>query len=92
MNDFKEFAQSLSPHPSKARILLELDQSEGIVKKVLNILQSDGGAVEYEIFQKENTIWLHVLIPSQEMQESVLRLTEAGYTRIRGVSAQYANY
>ena len=87
MNAFDEFAESLSPHPSKARIILELDDSEGSVKRVLHILQSDVGAVEYEIFHKTHAIWLHILIPSQEMRDSVLKLSEAGFTRIRGISA-----
>ena len=88
MNTFDEFADSLSSHPVKARIIIELDQSEGIVKRALHFLQGDKGDIEYELVHKKHTCWLHVLIPSNEMQDAVLKLSEAGFTQVRGISAQ----
>lgn len=88
MNTFDEFADSLSPHPSKAQIILELGHSEGTFKRALHILQGDEGDIEYEFVHRKHSSWLHVLIPSNEMQDAVLRLSEAGFTQVRGISAQ----
>ena len=90
MNAFDEFAQSLTPHPSKARIIVELVDCEASAEKALETLRDQGiHSVEYELFRKEHFVWIQILLPPEYIQESVLTLSEAGFTNIKGIGPQH---
>jgi hypothetical protein len=88
MDNFEEFAQSMEPHPTKAQIMIALENSVDTVNTALALLENEGGKLEYKVHQKSQGIWLHVFISSLEMQDAVLKLSEAGFIRVRGLSAQ----
>ena len=91
MNTFDEFAESLSPHPSKAKILLEVANDDNVVRHALDTLKDHGvEPIEHEILSQEHTVRMQILLPSEYLQESVLMLSEAGFTQVRGISAQTA--
>lgn len=83
---FETIDQSLSPHPSKARILIEINDKPGL-ETALNVLQNMGlDNVEHFIPWQEHPdrVLLHVDI--EDVKEAVLRLSEAGFNRVKGIN------
>lgn len=86
VQDFEKLWQSLTPDPSKAKILIEVNHGTGL-KTVLNILENMGiNSVEHHILSKEFPEWILFHIPIEDIKEIVLSLSEAGFGRVKGIN------
>ena len=87
MDSFDEISQSLKPHPSRAQILMELEAEGKTLEKALGILKAIGvQPIHYDILRKGNPSCVLFYLSTKDMREAVLKLTEAGFTRLKGVN------
>ena len=92
MDPIDEIFRSLQPHPSKAQILLEVEDEEKTVEKALGILETNGvQPIEHDFIRKGNPSFVLFYLSTNDMREAVLKLTEAGFTRLKAVSSKEAN-
>ena len=86
---FDDLAESLEVHPSKSQILIEVGPEECTLKKALVILEDlNIDQVQYEVLEKGNPSCILLFLPNEDMREAVFRLTEAGFTKVKGVNHQ----
>jgi len=86
MDIFDEMSQSLQAHPSKAQILLEVEDEGNTLEKAVGILKGhEAQPIEYDVLRKGNPSFVLFYLSSNDMREAVLKLTEAGFTRLKGV-------
>jgi len=86
MDIFDEMSQSLQAHPSKAQILLEVEDEGNTLESALGILKAHGvHPIEYDVIQKGDPSFVLFYLSTNDMQEAVLKLIEAGFTRLKGV-------
>jgi len=87
-----EISQTLKPHPSKAQILLEVEDEEKTLEKALGILETNGvKPIEYDFMRKGDPSFVLFYLSTNDMREAILNLTEAGFTRLKAVSSKEAN-
>ncbi len=88
MHPFEEIWRSLKAHPSEAQILLKLDDEEGTFEEALEILQGkEGRQIKHEFISEGNFSFVLFYLPSDDMRGAVLRLTQAGFTRLKGMDS-----
>ena len=89
MDIFEEFAQRLNVHPSKAQILVEVKDQEEAIERALTLLNSlKINWAEYRILHKLDPTLILILLSSQDLQEAVKGLSEAGFTKMKGLNSQ----
>lgn len=87
MDTFEEFSQSLKAHPSKAQILLEVNEEGATLEKAIGILKSLGvQPIDYNVLRKGNPLWVLFYLSTKDMREAALKLTEAGFTKLKGMN------
>ena len=88
---FDTISEKLKPNLTKGQILLEFSSSNETLDKALAILYSlEQGPIDYTYLQKKSpTIVLFYI--TYDVRKAVLNLTEAGFTKIKGISAQNKN-
>jgi hypothetical protein len=91
LDTFEEHARLLRPKPRHAQILLEVDGDGETLDKALKVLERAGvEPFRFEPLQKDLPSRVLIELSSHDMREAVLRLTEAGFCKIRGVNAAHA--
>ena len=89
MDIFEEFAQRLKVHSLKAQILLEVYDPQAPIEKPLTILNGLGiNWAEYRILHKLNPTLILIFLSSEDLQEAVKGLIEAGFTKLKGLNSQ----
>ena len=92
MDPIDEIFRSLQSNPSKAQILLEVEDEGKTLEKSLGILEANGvQPIEYDFIRKGDPSFVLFYISTNDMREAVLKLTEAGFTRLKAVSSKEAN-
>lgn len=92
MDPIDEIFQLIQPHPSKAQILLEVKDERKTLDMALRILEANGfQPIDYDFIRKGNSSFVRFYISPNYMREAVLHLTEAGFTRMRGINTKQAN-
>ena len=92
MDPLEEISQTLKPHPSKAQILLEVEDEGKNVEKALRILADNGiQQIEYDFIRKGDPSFVILYLSTNDMRGAALNLTEAGFTRLKAVSSKEAN-
>ena len=80
---FDKFARLLNIHSSKAQIFIEVKDSVDDLCKVREILEEfSKDDPEFHMSRIEYRHWILLLIPIKNMQEIVLKLTQAGFDKI----------
>lgn len=88
VDEFNSLAQALSPHPHRAQILLEVVSEGRTLDKAKAILRDAGVKVlEEEVPKKGDFRWVILHISVKDMRESVFKLSEAGFLRVKGVNS-----
>ncbi len=88
-DQFDDLAESLEVHPSKSQILIEVRPVECTLEKALVILEDlNIHQVQYQVLQKGNPSCILFFLSNEDMREAVLKLTEAGFTRVKGINPQ----
>jgi hypothetical protein len=88
VNPFDEISQSLQAHPIKAQILLEVADEGNTLEEALGILEAHGDQpIEYEVIRKEDPSLVLFFLSSIDMRGAVLKLTEAGFAKLKGVDS-----
>ncbi len=86
-DQFDDLAEALEVHPSKSQILIEVRPEECTLEKALIILENlNIYQVQHQVLQQGNTSCILLFLPNEDMREAVFRLTEAGFTRVKGVN------
>ena len=92
MDPLDEISRSLQAHPSKAQILLEVEDEGNALDSVLEILKAHGvNPIEYEVIQKGVPSFFLFYLSTNDMREIILKLTEAGFNRLKALSSKQAN-
>ena len=90
LDPFEEHARLLRPKPRHAQILLELDEGRETLEKALGVLK--GAGVEPFRFappQGQSPVRVLIELSSRDMREAVLRLSEAGFSKVKGINAAH---
>jgi len=88
-DQFDDLAESLEVHPSKSQILIEIGSEECTLEKALVILEDlNIHQVQHEVLQKGNPSCILFFLSNEDMREAVFKLTEAGFSRVKGVNPQ----
>ena len=88
-DQFDDLAKLLEVHPSKSQILIEVRPEECTLKKALVILEDlNIHQVQYQVLEKGNPSCILLFLSNEDMREAVFKLTEAGFTRVKGVNPQ----
>ena len=73
----------MRPKQGKAQLLIETDNGENQFKKALDILKSlDFHPLQYHVVSRGRPSCFLVLLPPMDMRDAVLRLFEAGFTKV----------
>ena len=89
MDPIDEIFRSLQPHPSKAQILLEVEDEGKTLEKALGILETNGvQPIGYDFMRKGDPSFVLFYLSTNDMRGAVLNLTEAGFTRLKGVNSK----
>ena len=92
MDPIDEIFRSLQPHPSKAQILLEVEDKGRTLEKALGILEANRvQPIEHDFIRKGEPSFVLFYLSTNDMREAVLKLTEAGFTRLKAVSSKEAD-
>lgn len=84
---FDDLAKSLKAHSSKSQILMEVRAAGCTLEKVLAILEGlNINPVQYQVLLKGDPSCILLFLPNEDVRETVFRLTEAGFTRVKGVN------
>ena len=87
MKAFEEFAQTMKPHADGARILLELGPDREALEGALEVIRNTGMVLtQYEVLEKGPPMRVLFLLAARDMREVVLKLSEAGYKKIKGIN------
>ena len=88
-DQFDDLAESLEVHPSKSQIFIEVRPEEFTLDKALTILEDlNIHQVQHKVLQQGDPSCILLFLPNEDMREAVFRLTEAGFTRVKGVNPQ----
>lgn len=86
-HDFECFSESLEAHPSSSCILIEMRAKGDTLEKVMEILNKiDVQVVEYTFVKKGDPAWIILRLSVADMRIPALKLTEAGFTRLKGIN------
>lgn len=83
MDPFDAYALSLKPHAARAQIFLEGRSVEEILR---GLREAGLAGARHRVIQKGPPAWVLVLLPSEDMRETVWKLTKLGFTKIRGIN------
>jgi hypothetical protein len=87
-----EIFRSIQPHPSRAQILLEVEDEGKTLEKALGILEANGvQPIEYDFIRKGDPSFVLFYLSTNDMRGATLNLTEAGFTRLKAISSKEAN-
>jgi len=93
VDGFDKFAELLKPHPIKAQILLEVNDEGETLQSALNILKTACiHPIEYNIFRKEYPACILVFLSSEDMKQATLKLSEAGFTKVKGINPRHRGF
>jgi hypothetical protein len=86
---FEEFAQRLRVHPQKAQVLLALPDQQNGVERALSVLSTHKISWDhYEVLNNVNPTIVLIFLLSEDLAEAVKGLSEAGFTRLKGLDFQ----
>jgi hypothetical protein len=89
MDNFDEISQSLQPHPSQAQILLGVEEEGNTLDEALGILKAhEVKPIEYAVIRDGESSFVLFYLSPHDMKGAILNLTEAGFTRLKGINAQ----
>jgi len=93
VDQFYDLAQPLKTHPSKAQILLEVNSEADGLEEVLTVLRDICiQPVEHQILRKDGPTCIILYLSVGDMGQAVLRLTETGFTRLKGINPRNSIY
>ncbi len=89
MDIFEEYARRLNVHPLKAQILVEVKNQDEAIERALSLLNSlQINWTDYRILHKVNPTLILIFLSSQDLQEAVKGLSEAGFMKFKGLNSQ----
>lgn len=92
MDPFDEISQSLKAHPSEAQILLEVEDKGKTLEEALGIIKGYGvHPIKYDVIRKGDPSFVLFYLSTNDMRGVALNLTEAGFTRLKGINSKEAN-
>jgi len=93
LDKFDEFAELLNPHPTEAQILLEVNDDGQTLQSVLKILKSVCiHPIQHNVFRKEYPACILVFLSSEDMRQATLKLSEAGFTKVKGINPRHKGF
>jgi len=89
MDSMDEIFSSLQPHPSKAQIIMEVEDERKILDTALRILEANSiQPIEYDFIKKGDPSVVRFYLSPYDIREAILHLTEAGFTRMKGINSK----
>jgi len=87
LDQFEQLEHSLKAHPYAAQLLLELRSGIESLQRILEVLNEAGiRPKNYEILEEGDTTCILLRLRGEDLKEAVFRLTEAGFSRLKGIS------
>jgi hypothetical protein len=85
---FDGLSETLAAHPSRSQILVEVQPRGNTLERALEVLaEMDLKPIRQEIIKKDSSACILMLLPNENMNEAVLKLTEAGFAKVKGINA-----
>jgi len=83
---FDELSSCLTPHPSKAQILIETCPTGTTLEGALAVLRASGICeVEHQVLREGDPSWIRLRLSSDDFRKAILSLTEAGFVKLKGI-------
>lgn len=90
METIDHIFQSIKPLTSYAQIIIELEPGNPAVEQIQEVLGATCVELkEYPALQERDSTFLKILMPARELQQAILLLTEAGFSKIMGLDAAH---
>jgi hypothetical protein len=87
LNSFEAIADTLRPDDYYALILLAENNRQATYEKALEILQKLGfEGADHTLLREEYPAIVLIRLPAAHLREAVLKLTENGFTKLKGIS------
>jgi hypothetical protein len=84
---FDDLAKSLKSHPSKSQILIEVGTGGYTLEKALAAMKDlNINPVQHQILLEGDPSCILFFLSNEDVREAVFRLTEAGFTRVKGIN------
>jgi hypothetical protein len=84
---FDDLAKSLKAHSSKSQILMEVRTEGYTLKKALATFEAlNIDPVQHQVLLKGDPSCILLFLSNEDVREAVFRLTEAGFTRVKGIN------
>jgi len=77
-------ADAINPDKARAQIILEIEAKGKALEMALSVLRSLG-SVEFFMI-RDTAPFIILFYVSSDVREAVVKLTEAGFTKIKGIS------
>jgi hypothetical protein len=84
-NILDDFEQDIAPEQSRAHILIEIGPSPTAFDDARRVIEDSGALIDEVIYLSSGCLLLKLDI--MDMHSIVLKVTEKGFTKIRGVNA-----
>ncbi|MCF8127190.1 MAG: hypothetical protein K9N10_01645 [Deltaproteobacteria bacterium] len=86
---FDGLSETLAAHPSRSQILVGVQAQGNTLERALEVLdEMNLKPIRQEIVQKDSSACILMLLPNENMNEAVLKLSEAGFTKVKGINAE----
>jgi len=86
---FDGLSETLAAHPYRSQILVEVQAQGNTLERALEVLaEMDLKPIRQEVIKKDSSACILMLLPNENMNEAVLKLTEVGFTKVKGINAE----
>jgi hypothetical protein len=76
-------------HPSRSQILVEVRGHGNTLEKALDVLTEVGVTpIQHQEVRSGDPACILMLLPNEDMKEAVLKLWEAGFSKVKGINAK----
>ena len=87
IEQFDDLAKSLKAHPSKSQILMEVGSEGCTLEKALAAIKGlNIKTVRHQVHLKGDPSCILFFLSNEDVREAVFKLTEAGFTRVKGIN------
>lgn len=86
---FDCLSETMVAHPSGSQILVEVHSDGNTLEKALNVLEEAGMTpLQHQEVRSGEPACILMLLPNEDMKEAVLKLWEAGFSKVKGINAK----
>ena len=88
-DSFDCLSEKMAAHPSGSQILVEVHNDGNTLEKALDVLaEAKMTPLQHQEVKSGDPACILMLLPNEDMKEAVLKLWEAGFSKVKGINAK----